>query len=125
MIKPERLLKQSQGLSLEEIFAAFNILANTQEMAKRLDSLRIPLEVNLIRLSSNKNDYEYVVTKIERKTIENNELDTIVNQMIDNGIFHVDVVDSDSHKMSSYTKSRRTPKVEPWYAIQEFIYPLV
>jgi DNA polymerase-3 subunit gamma/tau len=50
----DRLMKQSQGLSLEEIFSAFNILANTQEMARRLDSLRIPLEVNLIRLANDK-----------------------------------------------------------------------
>jgi len=50
----DRLLKQSNHLSLEEIFNAFNILANTQEMVRRLDSLRIPLEVNLIRLSNDK-----------------------------------------------------------------------
>jgi len=50
----DRLLRQSQDLSLEEIFGAFNILANTQEMARRLDSLRITLEVNLIRLAHNK-----------------------------------------------------------------------
>jgi DNA polymerase-3 subunit gamma/tau len=50
----DSLFKQSQALSLEEIFSAFNILANTQEMARRLDSLRITLEVNLIRLANNK-----------------------------------------------------------------------
>jgi len=50
----DRLHKQSQGLSLEEIFNAFNILANTQEMGRRLDSLRITLEVNLIRLANPK-----------------------------------------------------------------------
>jgi len=50
----DRLVKQSQKLSLEEIFISFNILANTYEMAKRLDSLRIPLEVSLIRLSHDK-----------------------------------------------------------------------
>jgi len=49
-----RLLQQAQSLSLEEIFTAFNILANTQEMSKRLDSLRIPFEVGLVRLSSSK-----------------------------------------------------------------------
>lgn len=90
-----------------------------------LDDEEIKKAVNKCSYAGNKNDYEYVVTKIERKIIENNELNAVVNQMIDNGIFHVDVVDSDSHKMSSYTKSRRTLKVEPWYAIQEFIYPLV
>jgi DNA polymerase-3 subunit gamma/tau len=50
----DRLLKQSQSLSLDEIFNAFNILANTLEMARRLDSLRITLEVNLIRLANKK-----------------------------------------------------------------------
>jgi len=50
----ERLLQQSQRLTLEEIFNAFNILANTLEMARRLDSLRITLEVNLIRLANYK-----------------------------------------------------------------------
>ncbi len=57
----ERLLKQAQSLSLEEIFTVFNVLANTLEMAKRLDSLRIPLEVSLIRLSYDKKSPEAVV----------------------------------------------------------------
>ncbi|MCK9431221.1 MAG: DNA polymerase III subunit gamma/tau [Candidatus Omnitrophica bacterium] len=47
----DRLFKQSQALSLEEIFTAFNILVSTQEMAKRLDSQRIPLEISLVRLA--------------------------------------------------------------------------
>ncbi len=50
----ERLLEQSQAFSLEEIFSAFNILVNTQEMAKRLESLRIPLEISLVRLAHSK-----------------------------------------------------------------------
>jgi len=49
-----RLLEQSQALSLEEIFSAFNLLVNTQEVAKRLDSLRIPLEIGLIKLAHDK-----------------------------------------------------------------------
>ncbi len=54
----ERLLKQSQALSLQEIFSAFNILVNTQEMSKRLESLRIPLEISLVRLAhDNKGSY--------------------------------------------------------------------
>ncbi len=47
----DRLFKQSQALTLEEIFTAFNILVNTQEMTKRLDSQRIPLEISLVRLA--------------------------------------------------------------------------
>jgi len=50
----ERLLRQSEAFSLEEIFSAFNILVNTQEMSKRLESLRIPLEISLIRLAHDK-----------------------------------------------------------------------
>ncbi len=47
----DRLFKQSQLLSLEEIFTAFNILIATQEMTRRLDSQRIPLEISLVRLA--------------------------------------------------------------------------
>ncbi|MFA6357964.1 MAG: DNA polymerase III subunit gamma/tau [Candidatus Omnitrophota bacterium] len=47
----DRLFKQSQSLSLEEIFTAFNVLVATQEMTKRLDSQRIPLEISLVRLA--------------------------------------------------------------------------
>lgn len=50
----ERLLQQAQAFSLEEIFNAFNILVNTQEMAKRLESLRIPLEISLAKLTHDK-----------------------------------------------------------------------
>jgi len=50
----ERLLRQSEALGLEEIFSAFNILVNTQEMSKRLESLRIPLEISLVRLAHDK-----------------------------------------------------------------------
>lgn len=47
----DRLFKQSQSLALEEIFSAFNILVAAQEMARRLDSQRIPLEISLVRLA--------------------------------------------------------------------------
>lgn len=49
-----RLLKQSQVFSLEEIFSAFNTLVVAQEMGKRLDSLRIPLEISLVKLAHDK-----------------------------------------------------------------------
>lgn len=50
----DRLLQQAQNFTLEEIFGAFNILVNTQEMSKRLDSLRIPLEISLVKLAHDK-----------------------------------------------------------------------
>ncbi len=50
----KRLLQQSQLLSLEEIFTFFNILVNASEMGKRLESLRIPLEITLARLAHEK-----------------------------------------------------------------------
>jgi DNA polymerase-3 subunit gamma/tau len=67
----ERLLKQAQSLTLEEIFTVFNVLANTQEMAKRLDSLRIPLEVSIVRLSYDKKNPE--VSLETKKPIFNQE----------------------------------------------------
>ncbi len=50
----EKLLEQSRRMGLEEIFLAFNTLVSAQEMAKRIDSLRIPLEVSLIKLTITK-----------------------------------------------------------------------
>jgi DNA polymerase-3 subunit gamma/tau len=50
----EKLLKQSQHFSLEEIFSIFNNLVNAQEMSKRLESLRIPLEISLVKLAHDK-----------------------------------------------------------------------
>lgn len=57
----ERLFSQSEAFSLEEIFSAFTTLVNTQEMSKRLDSLRIPLEVTLIRLAYEKKGHAHNV----------------------------------------------------------------
>jgi len=50
----DKLLQQANAFSLEEIFSVFNTLVNTQEMAKRLESLRIPLEISLIKLAHDK-----------------------------------------------------------------------
>jgi len=50
----ERLLKQSEAFTLEEIFSTFNTLVVTQEMSKRLESLRIPLEITLVKLAHDK-----------------------------------------------------------------------
>ena len=50
----ERLFKQAQAFTLDEIFGAFNILVNTQELSKRLESLRIPLEISLVKLAYDK-----------------------------------------------------------------------
>ncbi len=50
----QRLYQQCQAFSLQEIMHLFNILVNTQEMAKRLNSVQIPLEINLIKLSQEK-----------------------------------------------------------------------
>jgi DNA polymerase III subunit gamma/tau len=46
----QKLLEQARALSLEEIFNCFSVLVNAQETAKRMESLRIPLEISLVRL---------------------------------------------------------------------------
>lgn len=72
----DRLFQQSQSISLEEIFTTFNILIATQEMTKRLDSQRIPLEISLVRLAHDKTAVNGLAssgqshrTKIETKII--------------------------------------------------------
>jgi len=50
----DRLLKQSEAFSLEEIFGVFTTLVTTQEMSKRMESLRIPLEISLVKLTHDK-----------------------------------------------------------------------
>jgi DNA polymerase III subunit gamma/tau len=50
----ERLLRQSNFFSLEEILGVFNLLSGTHEMLKRLELFRIPLEISIVRLAKNK-----------------------------------------------------------------------
>jgi len=58
-----RLLTQSQEFSLDELFCNFTMLANTREMTKRLDSLRIPLEIALVRLAHDKRGNNSAITQ--------------------------------------------------------------
>jgi len=66
----DRLFKQSQLMSLEEIFTAFNILIATQEMTKRLDSQRIPLEISLVRLAHKKSEGQVLVSDKQSQNSE-------------------------------------------------------
>jgi DNA polymerase III subunit gamma/tau len=50
----EKLSTQAASLSMEQIFSAFTILMQAQDMTKRLDSMRIPLEISLVRLCTPK-----------------------------------------------------------------------
>lgn len=52
----KRLDEQAKKLALEDIFSAFSVLAGAQDMAKRLESSRIPLEVSLARLAHGRKD---------------------------------------------------------------------
>ncbi|MCM8801261.1 MAG: DNA polymerase III subunit gamma/tau [Candidatus Omnitrophica bacterium] len=63
----QRLLEQSEALSLEEIFSTLNLLVNTYEMTKRLDSLRIPLEIALVKLSHDKKVNSYLNLPLKPK----------------------------------------------------------
>lgn len=48
---------QAREISLENIFLGFNALLAAQETARYMDSLRIPLEIALVKLSSQGKDY--------------------------------------------------------------------
>jgi len=50
----QKLLKQADVFTLEEIFNFFNILVAAIDMGKRLDSLRVSLEITLVRLCHEK-----------------------------------------------------------------------
>ncbi len=68
----DRLFEQSQSLSLEDILIAFNILVATQEMSKRLDSQRIPLEISLVRLAYNRSQSHKNQAKVSAPPVEPN-----------------------------------------------------
>ena len=70
----DRLFKQSQSMILEEIFTAFNILIATQEMTKRLDSQRIPLEISLVRLAHNKLESSGLASNSQSHKLESSGL---------------------------------------------------
>ena len=46
------IAKQAKEISLPNIMFGFNVLLNAQEMSKRIENLRIPLEIALVKLSS-------------------------------------------------------------------------
>ncbi len=46
----QKLFQQAGVLGMDEIFNCFNVLVNAQETAKRMESLRIPLEISLVGL---------------------------------------------------------------------------
>lgn len=71
----ERLLQQAKAFSLEEIFSAFNTLVNTQEMTKRLESLRIPLEISLVKMAQDKKS-----SNLNAPTKHSKELDPVPTQ---------------------------------------------
>jgi len=58
----QKLLKESQSFSLAELFSIFNLLVNTQETSKRLESMRIPLEVALVKLAHDKKETQAKVS---------------------------------------------------------------
>ena len=79
----DRLLKQSQLLTLEDIFIAFNILVSTQEMTKRLDSQRIPLEISLVRLAyKNQPSIPKANTELKSKVVLENKEPVILNETV-------------------------------------------
>ncbi|MDD5006178.1 MAG: DNA polymerase III subunit gamma/tau [Candidatus Omnitrophica bacterium] len=47
----EKVIEQAKKLSLQEVINMFTAVVNTQEMAKKINSFRIPLEVMVIKLT--------------------------------------------------------------------------
>lgn len=53
-----RLLEQSKEFSLNELFSIFNLLVNTHDVSKRLNTLKIPIEIALVKLAYPKKKVE-------------------------------------------------------------------
>ncbi len=74
----DRLLKQSENVSLDYIFSAFNILSNAQDMTKRFDSVRIPLEIALVRLAQDKTNSIHVTShSVVNNSVVNPKVQTV------------------------------------------------
>ena len=50
----EKLFTQSNAFALEELFSAFNLFVETQEISRRMDASIIPLEIALAKLAREK-----------------------------------------------------------------------
>lgn len=48
----QRIAAQAKEITLDAIFFGFSTFLNIQEMARRIENLRIPLEIGLVKLSS-------------------------------------------------------------------------
>lgn len=58
-----KVIEQSRNLPLQEIINIFTAVINTQEMAKKIDSYRIPLEVMVIKLTCREPQEKPAVTE--------------------------------------------------------------
>jgi DNA polymerase-3 subunit gamma/tau len=85
-----KLTEQARSFSLEEVFSAFNIFVNTQEMTRRFDSIRIPLEIALVKLTHDKkgataeilNPVKPVILKTENPPVIKVEKKEEINSVI-------------------------------------------
>jgi len=59
--------QQSEKFSLHDILNVIEMLLQTQEMARHVDSVRIPLEITLTKLTLSKNDNPYNQDNTSRK----------------------------------------------------------
>ena len=57
----EVIARQAQGISLDQVLLGVNALLNAQEMARRIENLRIPLEIAFVKLSAQPKSFEQAV----------------------------------------------------------------
>ena len=50
----DRIIKQAEAFSLDEVFSVFNILRQAKDMSGRVDFVRLPLEIALVKLTQKK-----------------------------------------------------------------------
>lgn len=95
------IIRQSQYFSLEEIFSIFNLLLNTQEMSKKIESLRIPLEIALLKLTKAKaqdNEVNTTQPQTPKENIQNSDTPKVADDKANGSL--VPPVDLDIIKKS-------------------------
>ncbi|MBM3248662.1 MAG: DNA polymerase III subunit gamma/tau [Candidatus Omnitrophica bacterium] len=69
----DRVLKQSQAFSIPQIINIIETFVATQEIARKIDSLHIPLEMAIAKLAARESGAEQIEKKIEvKKPIDKN-----------------------------------------------------
>jgi DNA polymerase-3 subunit gamma/tau len=77
----EKVIEQGNNLSLQELVNILTAVINTQDMARKIDSYRIPLEVMVIKLTQKENVKEKPAESAPKESFVDSATKVVVNKM--------------------------------------------